>query len=83
VPQTNLSLFRAGVCYTSIKIFNKLPKHIAYSLNNKKQFIRKLKNLLLDQSFYSVNEFLNYSHDLQQMIMHNRFYVTYIIVFIV
>jgi hypothetical protein len=50
----------------SIKIFNKLPKHIADSLNNKKQLIRKLKNLLLDQSLYSVNEFLNCSHDLQE-----------------
>jgi hypothetical protein len=66
VPQTNLSLCQAGIYYRSIKIFNKLPKHIADSLNNKKQFIRKLKNLLLNQSFYSVNEFLNYSHDLQE-----------------
>jgi hypothetical protein len=50
----------------NVKVFNKLPKHIADSLGNKKQFIRKLKTLLLDQSFYSVNEFLNYSHDLQE-----------------
>ena len=41
----------------SIKIFNELPKHIADSLDNKKQFIRKLKNLLLDQSFYSKMNF--------------------------
>jgi hypothetical protein len=55
VLQTNLSLCQAGFYYMSTKIFNKLPKHIADSLNNKKQFIRKLKNFLLDQSFYSVN----------------------------
>jgi hypothetical protein len=66
VPQTNLPLCQAGVYYMSIKIFNKSPKHMADSLDNKKQFIRKLKNVLLDQSFYSVNEFFNYSNDLQE-----------------
>jgi hypothetical protein len=48
VPQTNLTLCQGGVYYMSIKIFNKLPKHIADSLGNKKQFIRKLRNLLID-----------------------------------
>jgi hypothetical protein len=47
----------------SKKVFNKLPKHTADSLGNKTQFIRELRNLLIDQLFYSVEEFLNCSHE--------------------
>jgi len=35
------------------------------SVENKKQFIGKLENLLIDQSFYSVNKFLNSSYEPQ------------------
>jgi len=45
------------------KIFSKLPKYIVDFVENKKQFVGKLKNLLIDLSFYSVNEFLNCSYD--------------------
>jgi hypothetical protein len=62
IPQTNLTLCQGGVYCTSKEVFNKLPKHIADSLGNKKQFIRELRNLLIDQLFSSVDEFLNYSH---------------------
>jgi len=34
-------------------------------VESKKKFIGKLKNLLIDQSFYSVNKFLNYSYEPQ------------------
>jgi hypothetical protein len=47
-------------------MFNKLPKHTLDSLENEKQFIRKLKNLLLDHSFYCVTEFLYYSHNSEE-----------------
>ena len=33
------------------------------TVENKKQFIGNLKNLLIDQLFNSVNEYLNYSYD--------------------
>jgi hypothetical protein len=57
------------VHYTCIKVFNKLPKYVTDSFENKKQFIRKVKNLLLDQAFYSVNEFLNFNYDLEESVL--------------
>jgi hypothetical protein len=46
VPQTNLSLYQRGVYCMSVKIFDKLPRYIVNSIENKKQFVGKLKNLL-------------------------------------
>jgi hypothetical protein len=45
------------------KVFNKLPKHTADSLGNKKHFIRELRNLLIEHLFYPVDELLNNSHE--------------------
>jgi hypothetical protein len=56
-PTTSLTLLQKGVLYSGIKIFNHLPVHIRASSNNVKQFKRKLKNLLLEQSLYSIDEF--------------------------
>jgi hypothetical protein len=69
VPRTNLSLSQQGVHYMCIKVLNKLPKYVTNSLENKKQFIRKVKKLLLDQAFYSVNEFLNFHYDLEESVL--------------
>jgi hypothetical protein len=41
----------------SIKIFNGLPKCVADSVKDKKHFVQSLRNLLINQSFYSVDEF--------------------------
>jgi len=41
------------------KIFNKFPRYIVDFIENKKKFIGKVKNFLIDQPFYSVSEFLN------------------------
>lgn len=66
VPPKNLSFCQRGVNYMSVNIVNKIPIYIVDSVENKKQFIGKLKNLLIDQSFYSVNKFLNYSYKPQR-----------------
>jgi hypothetical protein len=57
MPPTNLSLCQRGVNYMSVNIVNKLPIYIADCVENKKQFIGKLKNLVILQSFYSVKNF--------------------------
>ena len=44
----------------SIKIFNGLPNWIADLVQNRKLFIRKLKSVLMEESFYLVNSFLDY-----------------------
>ncbi len=41
------------------KLFNKLPDHIKLE-NNHKIFKNKLKKFLVEESFYSVGEFLRY-----------------------
>ena len=63
MPQTYLSVCQRGA--HEHKIFNKLPKYIVDFVENKKQFIGNVKHLLIDQSSYSVNEFLNCSYDPQ------------------
>jgi len=44
----------------SIKIFNGLPNWIADLVQKRKIFIGKLKSVLMEQSFYLVNNFLDY-----------------------
>jgi hypothetical protein len=56
-PATNLSLVQKGVLYSETKIFNHLPAHIKSFPKDIKQFKYKLKNLLLEQSLYSLEEF--------------------------
>jgi hypothetical protein len=61
-PIANSTSFQSGVYYASIKIFSKLPVHIANLVMDKKHFISALKRFLIIQSFYSVNEFLDYEY---------------------
>jgi hypothetical protein len=56
VPTTNLTLVQKGVFYLGVKIFNHLPAHIKSFSKDTKQFKNKLKNLLLEQSLYSLDE---------------------------
>jgi hypothetical protein len=48
-----------GYCYMSIKIFNKLPDHITDSIRNKRSFISRLNQYLVNKSLYSLDEFMN------------------------
>jgi hypothetical protein len=53
-----------GVYYMSVKIFNSLiPKFLADVLENETLFIGKLKEILIHNVFYLVDEFLNYFQD--------------------
>jgi hypothetical protein len=58
-PMSNLTLYQKGVYYMSIKIFIKLPDHIRDSIGNKRNFISKLKQYLVNKSLYSLDEFMN------------------------
>jgi hypothetical protein len=61
LPLTNLSLVQKGALYSGIKVFNYLPSHIKSFSKDVKQFKHKLKNLLLEQSLYSIEEFYQMS----------------------
>jgi hypothetical protein len=53
-PTANLTLFRKGVCYSGVKIYNYLPstlKQLSYDVN---KFKMALRGFLLANSFYSL-----------------------------
>jgi hypothetical protein len=44
----------------SIKVFNKLPGFIADIVSGKNRFMLTLKKYLIEKSFYSLEDFINY-----------------------
>jgi hypothetical protein len=48
----------------SVKIFNSLPKFLVDSVGNENHFTEKFTEILIYNSFYSVDEFFNYCQDL-------------------
>jgi hypothetical protein len=59
MPAAKLLLFQKGVYYSESKIFNHLPSFIKELASNVKTFKTTLKNFLITNSFYIVEEFLN------------------------
>jgi hypothetical protein len=64
VLQSHLAMRQKKVHYMSVKIFNSLPASLIDLVRDEKQFIRKLGEILIHNSFYSVDEFLLYCQDL-------------------
>jgi len=60
-PSANLKKFQTGVRYMSVKIYNSLPIYIKNESNNTKKFESLLKKFLLENSFYSLEEFYNFA----------------------
>ena len=56
-PSTNLKLVQRGVFYSGVKIFNHLPISIKRHIREPKSFKIKLRNFLLEHSFYSLDEY--------------------------
>jgi len=46
--------------YMGIRLFNRLPEHIKCEVYKKDKIKKLVKELLLDEEFYSVQEFLDY-----------------------
>ena len=59
-PLSHLTKYQKGVHYAGIRIFNHLPASIKSIANEIKEFKKTLKRFLLDNSFYSMDEFFNY-----------------------
>jgi hypothetical protein len=64
-PTANFSSYQGGVYYASIKTFNTLSALTAELLNNKKHFISMQKMFLIVEFFHSINEYLNYQHEVE------------------
>jgi hypothetical protein len=59
VPTTNLAIYKMGVYYSGIKIYNHLPTAIKDLSSDKDKFRLALKRYLLHNSFYSLEEYFN------------------------
>jgi len=59
VPAANSTLYQKGVYYSGFKIFNHLPATIKNLLNDKIKFQISLRKFLLQNSFYSLEEYFN------------------------
>jgi hypothetical protein len=56
-PQSNLTQFQKGICHMGVKIFNHLPIEIKSMYNDSKSFKSKLTTFLLQNSFYTIDEY--------------------------
>jgi hypothetical protein len=59
LPITNLTKYQIGPYYTGIKIFNYLSTRIKNVANEIQVFKNTLKRFLLNNSFYSTDEYFN------------------------
>jgi hypothetical protein len=58
MPSSKITLFQKGVQYSGSMIFSHLPSGVKDLSNNEKSFKSALKNFLLANMFYMVDEFL-------------------------
>ena len=63
IPLVRLPSIHRGFYYSSVKIFNKLPQNIFKYCNNIHTFKTLLKDCLVKDSFYSIQEFLSGGHN--------------------
>jgi len=61
VPTANITKYTKGTHYMGSKIFNHLPNHIKNLANEKKIFKKTLQRFLIENVFYSIDEFLNFN----------------------
>jgi len=59
-PLSHLTKYQKGVYYAGIRIFSHLPTSTKGRANETKEFKKILKRFLLDNSFYSMEEFFKY-----------------------
>ena len=58
-PVANLIMYQRSCYYTCINIYNKLPDVLVSQITNKKQFLLKLKEYLVDRPCYMLDEFMS------------------------
>lgn len=58
IPQHRLTVFQQGAYYTCVSFYNKLPPAIK-NLSSTNSFKHSLKSFLIENSFYSCNEYLS------------------------
>jgi hypothetical protein len=59
-PLSLLTKYQTGVHYAGVRVFNHLPSPITSIANESKVFKKTLKRFLLENAFYSMDEFFNF-----------------------
>ena len=62
VPAVNTTKYKKGIYYMGSKIFNHLPNHLKSLVDKEKVFKKALKRFLINNVFYSIDEFLAFKH---------------------
>jgi hypothetical protein len=55
-PLVRLKLYQQSPYYNCVNIYNKFPDDLAKSISNKEQFLKQLKQYLIDKPFYTMEE---------------------------
>ena len=63
LPIANLSVFQKGVHFSGVKIFNNLPTDLKQVFYDIYKFKKALKRFLLDNSFYSLEEYYSWKEN--------------------
>ena len=69
-PVCNLTVFQKGAYYSGINLFNHLPRKIKSLLNEIKLCKPALKMFLNAHSFYSVEDYLQYSFNYESWFLY-------------
>ena len=59
LPSAKLSVVQRGVLFSGSKIYNHLPSNIKLLFNDPKRFKSALKTYLIENTFYSLEEYYN------------------------
>jgi hypothetical protein len=62
VSSARLSSIERGVLYSSVMVYNNLPQNIRMTSDNVKIFKCTLKNFLILNAFYSIEEYISTNH---------------------
>jgi hypothetical protein len=62
VSSVRLSSIHRGVLYSSITIYSNLPQNIRILIDNVNIFRHTLKNFLISNAFYSIDEYISGKH---------------------
>jgi hypothetical protein len=63
LPSTHLTKYQKGVHYAWIRVFSHLPTSVKKRTNETKVFTETLNRFLIDNLFYSVDEFINFKEE--------------------
>ena len=77
MPAVNMTKYKKGAHYMGCKIYNQLPNYIKDLANNEKIFKEILHRFLIDNVFYSIDEFLNFNENKFDIIISSCIEICY------